>query len=278
MAQDIIALIDGSVYSASVCELAGWVAQRNHWPVRLLHVLPPPPAPRADLSGSIRLGARTALLTELAALDEQRARLALAQGRAILDDAQALLIEAGVTDISARLRHGDVVEAVTDCEAAAGLIVIGKRGETANRAPGHLGSNLERVVRASSLPVLVAAREHRDISRVLIAYDGGPSARRAIDRVAQLHAYQGLAVEIASVGAAPGMDAARDKLAEVGIVATTTVLEGEPERVLLAHLDDSGADVLVMGAYGHSRMRRLIVGSTTTAMLRQARVPVLLVR
>ena len=55
-------------------------------------------------------------------------------------------------------------------------------------------------------------------------------------------------------------------------------LHGTPEEAILAHLKDSGADVLVMGAYGHSRIRSLMVGSTTTAMLQKAQVPVLLVR
>ncbi|MBU2284983.1 MAG: universal stress protein, partial [Gammaproteobacteria bacterium] len=39
-----------------------------------------------------------------------------------------------------------------------------------------------------------------------------------------------------------------------------------------------GADLLVMGAYGHSRIRQLIVGSTTTALLRTSPVPVLVLR
>jgi nucleotide-binding universal stress UspA family protein len=39
-----------------------------------------------------------------------------------------------------------------------------------------------------------------------------------------------------------------------------------------------GIDLLVMGAYGHSRIRSLIVGSTTAAMARRCRIPVLMFR
>lgn len=41
---------------------------------------------------------------------------------------------------------------------------------------------------------------------------------------------------------------------------------------------EAAVDLLVMGAYGHSRIRNLIVGSTTTAMLRSCQIPVLLLR
>jgi len=73
----IIALVDGSVYAQSVCELAGWAGARLGAGVELLHVLGRRMGGAQDFSGSLRLGARTALLEELAALDAQRAKLAL---------------------------------------------------------------------------------------------------------------------------------------------------------------------------------------------------------
>jgi nucleotide-binding universal stress UspA family protein len=128
-------------------------------PVELIHVLGRREAPeKTDLSGSIRLGARTALLEELAELDAQRAKLVSHRGRAILEDARAIVDRDGVTEITTRLRHGDIVEAIAEIERDARVIVIGKRGEAADFAKGHLGSNLERIVRAAHRPVFVAAR------------------------------------------------------------------------------------------------------------------------
>ena len=72
MTNTILALIDGSEFSRPVLDLAAWAATRNRAAVRLLHVLPPKSLPRVDLSGEIGLGARSTLLSELAALDEQR--------------------------------------------------------------------------------------------------------------------------------------------------------------------------------------------------------------
>ncbi|WP_432205725.1 universal stress protein [Enterococcus faecalis] len=53
---------------------------------------------------------------------------------------------------------------------------------------------------------------------------------------------------------------------------------GEVESVLHAYQAEHGIDLLVMGAYGHSRIRQFLVGSTTTTMLRTSTLPVLLLR
>jgi nucleotide-binding universal stress UspA family protein len=154
--------------------------------VELIHILGRRDAPETrDLSGSIRLGARSKLLEDLAEIDAQRAKLVSHRGRAILEDARAIVDKAGVTDITTRLRRGDVVETISEVEGDARVIVVGKRGEAADFAKGHLGSNLERIVRAATRPVLVASRAFKPIERVLVAYDGSRLAMKAVDRIAR---------------------------------------------------------------------------------------------
>ncbi len=282
--QKIVALVDGSVYSQSVCDHAAWISQRTGSAVELIHVLGRREAADThDHSGAIKLGARTALLEELAALDAQRAKLISHRGRAILDDARAILEKDGVSDITTRLRHGDVVEAVAEVEGDARVVILGKRGEAADFAKGHLGSNLERIVRTSQKPVFVASRAFRPISKVLVAYDGGTSAMKAIDHIARSPLFQGLAVHVVTVGSAStavekGLRDAKALLHAAGIEAETATLPGLPEAALAKLVDDARFDLLVMGAYGHSRIRSLIIGSTTTAMIRSCKVSVVLIR
>jgi nucleotide-binding universal stress UspA family protein len=282
--QKIVALVDASLYAASVCDHAAWIAGRTGAPVELIHVLGRREASDThDHSGAIALGARTALMAQLAELDAQRARLISHRGRAILDDAQALVEKAGATDVTTRLRHGDIVETVADVEAGARVILIGKRGEAADFAKGHLGSNLERIVRASHKPVFVASRAFRPIARVLVAYDGGASAMKAVDHIARSPLFQGLAVHVVTVGTSTpevtkGLDDAKAMLNAAGIAAETSVLPGQPDIALARHVEEAEVDMLVMGAYGHSRIRSLIIGSTTTAMIRSCKVPVVLMR
>lgn len=284
MSDKIIALVDGSIYSQSVCEHAAWVAQRTGRAVELLHILGRREgAEKADYSGSIALGARTALLEELTELDARRARLVSQRGRAILEDARTILDRAGIDEITTRLRHGDIVDTIVEQEGDAGMILIGKRGEAADFARGHLGSNLERVVRASTKPILVAARAFKPINRVLIAFDGGASAMRAVAHVAGSPLYKGLAISVVSVG--DPSDALRKTLADAagtleaaGLDVETEVIGGQPETALAALVEKTPFDMVVMGAYGHSRIRSLIIGSTTTEMIRSCKVPIVLIR
>jgi nucleotide-binding universal stress UspA family protein len=60
--------------------------------------------------------------------------------------------------------------------------------------------------------------------------------------------------------------------------APSMLLPGEAESVLSRYQKEHGIDLMIMGAYGHSRIRHLLVGSTTTAMLRKSTIPLLLLR
>lgn len=282
--QKIAALIDGSIYSASVCEHAAWISQRTEAPVELIHVLGRRDAPeKRDLSGSIKLGARTALLEELAELDAKRAKLTSHRGRAILEDARAILDKAGINEITTRLRQGDVVEAIGEIEKDARVIMVGKRGEAADFAKGHLGSNLERIIRSSTKPVFVASRAFKPIEKVLVAYDGGSSAIRAVDHIARSPLFQGLQIHVVTVGTATaevkkGLEDAKALLKAAGLETETSVVAGQPETALSKMTEEAQFGMLVMGAYGHTRIRTLIIGSTTTAMIRSCKVPIVLLR
>lgn len=284
MTTRILALVDGSTYATSVCHAATWIAGKLGGGVDLLHILPDIHAKgTGDLSGALTLGARTALMEELVTLDAQRAKLAAKQGHAILDDAAALLAGDGVTPVEQKLRHGDLIETLTALMPEVRALVIGKRGEGSAGAFDHLGSNLERIIRSATVPVFVAAREFLPIEKVLIAYDGSASADRAVERVAQSPVFEGLTAVLVYAGAdTPAvrsqMNAAQSRLAAGGLQASTAIEPGEPETALERKIAAEGFDLLVMGAYGLSRLRNLIIGSTTTAMIRGCKVPVLLYR
>lgn len=279
----LIALVDGSKYSESVCHYAAWIAKRTDAKVKIYHVLGRREGTdRQDLSGAIELGARSHLLEELSELDAKRAKLSHTRGRAILEDAQAI-IEADGVAVETRLRQGDLVETVLAKEDTGDLIVIGKRGEAADFAKLHLGSNLERVVRSCRKPVFVANREFRPVSKVLIAFDGGQSALKTVDYLSRNRLLAGLPVTLAFAGVETpeirkALENARDTLAAGGFLADIVVKNGKPEAILGNLVEEQHYDLVVMGAYGHSRIRSLIIGSTTTEMIRTCKVPILLMR
>ncbi len=280
----VIALVDGSSYAESVCHHTAWIATRNDWKVKLYHVMGRRDAvEKQDLSGAIRLGARTRLLEQLSELDAERAKLAHEHGRAILEDAKALITETGEITVETRLRQGDLIETITAKEDTGDMIVIGKRGEAAGLASDHLGSNLERIVRASHKPVFIANRAFKPASRVLVAFDGGPSSLKAVDYISRSPLFSGLQVSLVFAGRDTpdirnALDTAAATLKAGGFEAEIILEQGEPEKVLAKITQREEHELLVMGAYGHSRVRSLIIGSTTTEMIRSCRVPVLIMR
>ena len=281
----LLALVDGSPYAASVVDHAAWFANRSEASVHLVHLISRRSLAggQQDLSGSIGLGARTALLNELAELDARKSKLALQRGRAILGDAEERLGAAGVGDVTSSLRHGEVVETLTELERDADLVVVGKRGEAADVDSGHLGSNLERAIRSTTKPALVAARAFREPKRFVLAFDGGRSALDAVDFIAARPRYSDLDCHLVSAGHADAtrrrqLEGAAATLRAGGFTVTAAHVDGAPESALPREVEARGADLVVMGAYGHSRIRNLIIGSTTTATILACKVPILLFR
>lgn len=280
----ITAFIDASSYTQSVVGHASWVSATTGYPLELVHAIDHrrTVAP-VDLAGNLTLGARSELMEKLTEHEQTAARLAKEAGYALLDDVKALAEKSGAQNVTTRLRNGDLVSAVSDLEAESRLIILGKRGEQADFASGHLGSNLERVVRSAHRPVLVAARAFHAPEHAVIAFDGGASTDHAVNHIAKGKLFKGLRITLLNVtkpGQTPNakLGEAEQTLKQAGFEVDREVREGDPETVISEFIASSGADMLVMGAYGHSRIRTLIIGSTTTAMVRNCPVPVMMFR
>ncbi len=281
----LLACIDDSRYTRSVLDHAAWAASRTGATVELLHVLErhPERASVTDFSGAIGMDAGGALLTQLAALDEERGKLAAQQGESLLDAAVAHLHERGVAPVQAHLRHGTLVDVLDDARFDSDLLVMGKRGEAADFARMHLGSSLERVLRASDRPVLVASRAWHPPRRVLVAFDDSPGAVKAAALAADHALLAGLECHVVMAAAdgadtGPALARAREPLQRAGMDCTVAAVVGDPADALPAYADAHDVDLLVMGAYGRSRVRELLLGSTTATLLRRCLLPVLVVR
>ena len=280
------ACIDGLVSTAAVIDCAAWSAQRLNAPLEFLHVLEHQPdrAALSDYSGAIGLGAQEALLLELSELDARRSKLAQDAARQLLACARDRATALGVTQLDGRLRHGELVDTLQEAEADARLFVLGEHYHATRPSRIHLDHHVERVIRSVKRPVLVAAQERFEApDRFVMAFDGSATARKTVAMVATSPLLKGLPVLVAMAGADNAttqqqLEWARGTLEAVGFEVTLAVVPGEPEQALPALVQSEGAGLLVMGAYGHSRIRQLIVGSTTTTLLRLSEVPVLILR
>lgn len=116
----------------------------------------------------------------------------------------------------------------------------------------------------------------------LTAYDASKAANRALERLLNSPLFTGLPVHIVmadsdDVAHRQALDDAAGQLRNSREVRTT-LEHGKPETVIAEIVSQTPGAMLMMGAYGHSPLRALIVGSTTTTMIRTVHVPVLLVR
>ncbi len=282
----VYACLDGLATMEAVIDWAAWAARRLNVPLELLHVLDrhPERALARDYSGAIGLDAQESLLQELSALDEQRSHIAQDAGRQLLASARVRATAADVMQLDTRLRHGELVDNLLEVEPDARLLVLGGYERAGTGSKIYLDHPAERAIRSVKRPVLVAtASPFEAPQRVVLAYDGSAIADKTVHAVARSPLLVGLPVVLAMAGtdtapARQSLTAAAHVLQDAGFNVSTKLLPGEPAQVLPPLLAAQGAALLVMGAYGHSRIRQFIVDSTTSALLRMSAAPVLILR
>jgi len=154
------------------------------------------------------------------------------------------------------------------------------------RAPG-LNDLPGAILAESGRPVVLVPgiqREGARFDRIVAAWDGSQAAARAIGDAAPLLALA-KHVEIVAANAAvlsqpvvnSGERIAR-RFARLGVDASFKRLpgDGDPANLLLSYAADSGADMIVAGGYGHSRLREALIGGVTRTLIGSATAPLFL--
>lgn len=286
MTTQTIACVDGSRLTQTVCDYAAWSAQQLSNELVLLNVLDDVRAPKdVDFSGNIGVDTRQSLLLELAEIEEKRAKLARRQGLIVLDAAERHLQQTfpQVKTVTTRQLHGDLVDKLLSAEEQTRLVVIGKQGHHGEGVRQHIGHQVERVIRAMSRPVWVVTESFKIPQRVLIAFDGSTTSRKATEMVAQSPLFKDIPLHVVMVASENHdnlneLNWAQTHLQEAGFVVTASLEQGDVEKTLLEYVAEHAIDVMVMGAYGHSRIREFFVGSHTNRLLNSTKIPLLLLR
>lgn len=284
----ILLCTDGSTFAQSSYQYAGWLAPRLDAAIDVLYVTDirsQRVASTGNLSGSIGIDAAQELLEKLVELEHEKAKLNHQRAQILLQDAQRKLAAAGVGDVKIIHETGFLVDSFHEFEAQADLIILGKRGEEAEFASGHLGSNVERIVRASHKPCLITSRNYKPIERILLAYDDSKSCQKVLQFLLSSPAFKELELHLLTVTkkettakAIARLNSGKAKVEAAGVHPICKLLQGASEAVIANYIKTHDISLLVMGAYGHSRIRHLMIGSTTAQMLRSSHIPVLLYR
>ncbi|MEX1220701.1 MAG: universal stress protein [Idiomarina sp.] len=281
---NVIGCIDGSAATNAVCDYSTWAAFQLDTPLVLLHVLDNARFPtETNASGNIGLGTREQLLEELAELDAQRAKIALKEGHLMLESAETRARQDGIKNVQLRQRHGDLAETLHDMEADIRLVVLGLHGEDSSDSPQHIGSQLETVIRTMHRPILLTPSSYTKPTSAMLAFDGSATTRKGVEMVAKSPLFKGMPVHIVMIDADTSdnwekLKWAEKELADNGHEVHIALRAGDVEPTLHAYQAEHKIDIMVMGAYGHSRIRQFLVGSTTSNMLQASKTPLLILR
>lgn len=225
-----------------------------------------------DLSASLGTAPYVNYQGNISMLLEERGKSAL---KALSDACEAAGVPCETTQAS-----GVVSRVIIDHSGLADLIVMGRGGEHNEWLDGLIGSTAEAVIRRSDLPVLITARAEPGQQRILSAYDGSPHSQNAL-RTAVAFAEMwktSLTVLVVDEDSNHAALEVGGYLEAHGVEGTVLEAQGDSGEQIVEFAKSTGADLVVMGAYGHSKVRELVVGSTTTYVLNHATCPVLLAR
>lgn len=279
----VFACVDGSASTTAVCDYASWAAQRLATPLTLFHVLDELRYPlHSELTGNIGLGDQQQLLEQLAELDSQRNQLALEHGRNMLEAGHRRANENGVNEVFTRQHHGQLPRALADVEASIRLLVVGLHGVDSNDS-ARCGRQLEPLVRQLQKPTLVTPKTFRAPGTVMLAFDGSDASRKGVKLLAESPIFKGMPITLVSVGertheAEAALEAAANHLREHRHQVDSDIVQGDVATALLDYQQQHRIDLVVMGAFSHSRARQWFLGSTTRKLLQSAEVPLLLLR
>lgn len=178
---------------------------------------------------------------------------------------------------------GIVANQICDRARSADLVVIGHRGVNERFSTGLLGATAESVARKCPRPLFVSPQHFEEIQRPVLAYDGSDRASRAMRFAAEIA--ETLHVPLAVITVARDLalgertlEVARRYLEPHAIRAEFKLIKNHAHEGIIGFLKEHNADLLFIGAYGHSRIIEMVLGSNTEYVMRNAPCPIFLSR
>lgn len=285
----ILACTDGSPYAQTCCQYAAWFSTQAKAHLDILYATEMNPLQNplwADLGGSLGIDPFQDFSSKLAEIEEEKVKI-------IKKLTQELLRKEKISSKGFSFHHHfspllDIVESFEDSKSddqpTVDMVFLGKYGENASRQNSHLGSSLERIVRSSCKPCVVTPEKFKSIKTIALATDDSESVNSAIKFLSKTNVFKNTLLHIISVNANGDKNLAENRIQKAQkklgtkFKITSKVLTGTVESKIPSYIKRNKVDLLIMGAYGHSRIRNLIIGSTTTLLIQACNVPVMLFR
>jgi len=190
-----------------------------------------------------------------------------------------------ITKISRKLtfEEGTISRAICDRSRWVDLLVIKLSYPPAPGPIAKLGSGFHTLVRRCPTPILTVPGEPSPIQKVLLAYDGSPKADEALYISAYIAGHWRVSLNIITVKEANSssslvQDQAKKYLNSYGIQAHYYEKEAPVADSILQTAVEAGCDLILMGGYGYSPVKEIILGSSVDQVLRENDLPTLICR
>jgi nucleotide-binding universal stress UspA family protein len=187
-------------------------------------------------------------------------------------------------ELSCESARGIADDAIVERGKQADLIVLGRDGEHAGFRTALIGSTAEGVLRKTSKPTVVVPSAGELNGPVLLAFDGSPGSRIAARLAVELAGRLGEGIHVFVDSKDKGRSAARfDEVRRLLGSPNVPVREaastlGRPDAKIIDAAREAGAGMIVMGAFGRSRIHEYFLGSNSAAVVRNSPIAVLLAR
>ena len=279
MIKSILVGLDGSEHARTAGAYARWLAEKLGARLTALHVVDLAAIEGTffhDISGSLGFEPYLDLSSKIRAALVERGDLIL----------EAFTKEAGDAGAAIEVVNtvGIVANEIAEHARIADLVIIGHRGANEKYSTGLLGGNAESITRKSPKPVFVTPLQFHPCSKPLLAYDGSAKAAAVMHQAAELCVQLGTDLTVLTVNSDENrgreiLDEAGKYLAPYNIEVSLELQRtgNAPERIA-NFIRERAHDLLFIGAYGHSRIIEMVLGSTTEYVLRNAECPVYLHR
>ena len=278
MIKTMLVALDGSEQARAAATGALWLAQRLDATVVGVHVIDIVSIEGSffhDISGSLGFEPYLDFSSKMQEALETR-------GKLLLEDFVASCEKQGVR-AETTITTGIVANQICSRARTADLVVMGHRGVNARFSTGMLGSTAETVTRKSPCPVLVAPGAFQEVTKPMLAYDGSDRSSAALHAAAEFCRSLELPLTVVHVSRDESagqsiLDEAARYLASYNLSVECRVVTGSAHERIVEVLAEDGFDLLFIGAFGHSRIVEMVLGSTTEYVLRNSTVPVFLSR
>lgn len=277
----VIACIDSSPCIDAVAEAAVWVAKQTQRELVLLQILDYYPASYhlGEISGVIGFESNAMLLKELAELEQKQSELALDYSNNLLKHISELIEKQyGLTSTKIQ-EKGDFLEQSFNILHENDVVIIGRVGERAAEKNKPIGSNVENFIRGANCTVITVGEHFEAPKRFIFAYEYSPTCQKMLQRIAQSDLLKKLQCHLLYVGDHPEMLTEPEKyLTEAGLDVISIYRYGDVAQNILEYQREHDIQLIVLGAFSHSKIHQFFLGSITTSIFRNANVPLLVAK